>query len=107
LVKALEEIARGLVDAQLGDCLYKKRIGVAGRGKSGGIRAILIYKDGDLAVFLHGYAKNEKDNLSPQEQEALKVFSKAFLKLSIAEREKRTAEGALVEIEKRAKRKRS
>jgi hypothetical protein len=41
-----------LVDARLGGFLIKKRVAGFGRGKSGGYRTIVAYRQGDRVVFL-------------------------------------------------------
>ena len=41
LTGAVEEMMQGLVDAELGGHLFKKRVAVPGRGKRGGARTIL------------------------------------------------------------------
>ena len=71
LWKAAMEIESGLVDARLGGFLIKKRVAGFGRGKSGGYRTIVAYRQGDRVVFLHGFCKNEKDNISPRKKTAL------------------------------------
>ena len=38
LIQAVTEMEAGLIDARLGAGLYKKRIGLPGRGKRGGAR---------------------------------------------------------------------
>jgi hypothetical protein len=62
--------------------LYKKRIRFAGKGKSGSGRTIICYKKNDRAIFIHGFAKKEKSNLSRKELFGLKEFSKILLELS-------------------------
>ena len=37
LCKAVQEMAGGLIDADLGGSVVKKRVGLAGRGKRGGV----------------------------------------------------------------------
>ena len=81
LAAAISEIQDGLVEANLGGHLYKKRIRFAGQGKSGSGRTIICYKKDDRAIFIHGFTKNEKDNLSPKELQAFKEFSKVLLEL--------------------------
>jgi len=49
---AAEEIAEGLVDADLGGHVVKKRAVLPGRGKSGGVRTLVAFKRGDRALFL-------------------------------------------------------
>lgn len=75
LANALDELKSGTFDAALGGHLYKKRIRFKGRGKSGSGRTIVCYKKGKRAIFIHGFAKNEKDNLSTKELLALKEFA--------------------------------
>jgi hypothetical protein len=41
---AIREIERGLVDAKLGGFLLKKRISKGHKGKSGGLRTIIAYR---------------------------------------------------------------
>jgi len=38
LIKAIKEMEQGLIDADLGGHVYKKRVGIKGRGKRGGVR---------------------------------------------------------------------
>jgi len=82
LANSLTEITDGNFEANLGGNLYKKRIRFEGQGKSGGGRTIICYKKGDRAIFVHGFAKNEKSNLSKKELIAFKELSKILLKLS-------------------------
>jgi hypothetical protein len=60
LCVAVREIERGLLDAKLGGFLMKKRIAKGHRGKSGGLRTILAYRQDDKLVFLFGFAKRER-----------------------------------------------
>ena len=55
LCKAVKEMAMGLIDADLGGFLYKKRVARSGGGKSGGYRTLLSARMGDRYVFLHGF----------------------------------------------------
>ena len=52
LCAAVEEMASGLVDADLGGHVYKKRVPVPGRGKRGGARTIIGSNLGDRWFFL-------------------------------------------------------
>lgn len=82
LYKALEEVSSGKYEANLGGHIYKKRIRFEGKGKSGSGRTIVCYQKGDKAIFVHGFAKTEKSNLSNKELIALKEFAKILLGLS-------------------------
>ena len=82
LASALSEIQAGIFEASLGGHVYKKRIRFEGQGKSGSGRTIVCYKRNDIAIFVHGFAKNDKDNLSPRELYTFKEFAKILLSLS-------------------------
>jgi hypothetical protein len=73
------EIEQGLIDADLGGYLYKKRVAIAGQGKSGGRRTILTFKAGKNIFFLFGFSKNERDNISAKELKVLKHMAKELL----------------------------
>jgi len=45
LVTAVDEMGRGLFDANLGGSVFKKRIALPGRGKQGSVRALFAYKE--------------------------------------------------------------
>lgn len=57
-----------------GGC-QKARIPLAGRGKSGGARIVYFFAASrGFIAFIDVYAKNEKENLSPREQKAIRAF---------------------------------
>jgi hypothetical protein len=98
LANALAELAAGNFEANLGGNLYKKRIHFEGQGKSGGGRTIICYKKDDRAIFVHGFAKNEKSNLSKKELIAFKELSKILLRLSPEEIEIAIKNKDLIEV---------
>ena len=67
LVKAVAEMEQGLIDADLGGSVLKKRVALPGRGKRGGVRVIVATQKGNRWVFLYGFEKNERDNISDRE----------------------------------------
>ena len=71
----------GLIDANLGGGVYKKRIAAGGRGKSGGARAIVAFKAKNHIFFLFGFLKNEQENIDTKELKALKQFASALFEL--------------------------
>lgn len=82
LCKAVSEMENGLIDADLGGFLYKKRVARQSRGKSGGYRTLLSARIGNRYVFLHGFPKNDKNNITQIEKKALQYTGKVFLELS-------------------------
>jgi hypothetical protein len=79
LIDAVAELDQGLIDAHLGANVVKKRVGIAGRGKSAGLRTILAFKFKDRAFFLYGFAKNQQDNIDDKELKALKLLARHLL----------------------------
>ena len=65
LLETVTEIERGKFDADLGSGLFKQRIARRGEGKSGGYRVILFFRMRHRVVFVHGFAKNDTANISP------------------------------------------
>ena len=70
LSNAVNEMERGLIDANLGGHVYKKRVAIQGKGKSGGVRTIIAYRIEDKAFFVFGFAKSARANISADELKA-------------------------------------
>lgn len=98
LCKAIKEMEDGLIDADLGGFLYKKRVARPGSGKSGGYRTLLTARIGSRYVFLHGFAKSDKANVTPDEKKALQFVGQVFLELSKEALGKALQTGVLVEV---------
>lgn len=95
---AVSEMEQGLIDANLGGHVVKKRIGVGGRGKSGGVRTILAFKVKDKAFFLYGFAKNQRDNIDDQQLQALKKMAAHLLAYDRKALEKAIQTQELIEV---------
>ena len=98
LCGAVEEMMQGLIDADLGGYIVKKRVALPGRGKSGGARTIVATKKGSRWFFLFGFAKNEKSNITASETERLQAFAADLLSLSDKSLNESVSDGKLVEI---------
>jgi hypothetical protein len=79
LCNAVTRAERGAVDANLGGSLIKQRVVRPGGGRSGGTRTVIAYRAAELSVFLYGFDKNERDNISDRELDDLKKLAKHFL----------------------------
>lgn len=86
-------------DANLGGEVIKQRVARAGGGKSGGYRAIILLRSGTRAVFAHGFAKKDAENISPNELSLLKVLAAHYLNQTDAEIAKLVEAGELTEVE--------
>lgn len=98
LCKAVQEMESGLIDADLGGSLYKKRVARLGAGKSGGYRTLLSACIGHRYVFLHGFPKNDKANITRDEKKALQFARKVFLEQSVKELVKALQAGVSLEV---------
>jgi hypothetical protein len=67
LLKAVTDIERGLIDADLGSNLYKQRVALPGRGKSGSTRTLLATRFAGTLYFLFGFEKKDRDNITQRE----------------------------------------
>jgi hypothetical protein len=63
LIKAVDEMNRGLHDGDIGSGLFKKRISRHNQGKSGGFRTMIAFQRDEKSFFVFGFSKNKKDNL--------------------------------------------
>ena len=82
MCKIVREFENGLFEASLGNHLFKKRIALAGKGKSGGGRTILFYQEGKKLIFCLGFNKNQQDNLDPLEIKLLNKMSDVYQHLT-------------------------
>ena len=82
VIQAAREIQNQLYDANLGSCVYKKRVARAGGGKRGGYRVLIAFRDEDRFFFMRGFAKNEMDNIASDELVGLKRLAALYLDYS-------------------------
>lgn len=99
LVAAIRQIEAGRVDADLGGGIVKQRVARRGQGKSGGYRTIIAYRSGDRAVFLHGFAKSDVDNIDADDLERLKGAARQMMTWDQSQISKQLVSGAWLEIE--------
>lgn len=98
LCRAVSEMIAGLVDADLGGNLVKKRVSVSGRGKRGGVRTIVATQRRGRWFFLFGFSKSEKDSVGTDELKALQLYAADLLGLSEKQLEFAMSCGEVVEI---------
>ena len=81
LCMSVTEMEAGLIDADLGGHVFKKRVAIQGRGKSGGARVLVATNLEDRWFFMFGFEKNERANISDRELAALRKLAGMLLKL--------------------------
>lgn len=98
LCAAVLEMVEGLIDAELGGGVVKKRIGIAGRGKRGGARTLIATNKGSRWFFVYGFEKSDRANISCDELEALQALASDLLALSGKELSQAVEDTTLEEI---------
>lgn len=78
LCEALNEVKNGLIDADLGGGVIKKRIARLNGSKANGFRTIIFFKEGENVFFFYGFAKNKEANISKNELAAFKIIAKTM-----------------------------
>ncbi|AEF53330.1 protein of unknown function DUF1044 [Marinomonas posidonica IVIA-Po-181] len=99
LIEACDEIQRGLLDADLGGSLYKKRVATESKGKSGDYRTIIGAVIGEKYFFLYAFAKNKRANITKKEQIALRELAQVLISFSQSELESLIASKELIKVE--------
>ena len=98
LHQAARDVVEGRHDADLGGGVFKQRVAREGRGKSGGFRTIVLFRFGGHCFFAHGFAKNDKANVSTKELKALKKLADVLLGFSEGQLQTAKTAGELIEV---------
>ncbi len=75
LCDAVREMQQGLIDADLGAGVVKKRVALPGKGKSGGSRTIVAHRKKSHWFFVYGFEKNDRANITDREKSALQKMA--------------------------------
>jgi hypothetical protein len=94
LREAIRRAKRGQIDAQLGG----QRLPKPGQGRSGGYRAIILFRLEGRAVYAYGYAKNRRAGLRPDEVAQFKRMAAQVLALTETQLELLIARGQFEEV---------
>jgi len=98
LVESVNEMSRGLFDGHLGNGLYKKRVAIRGKGKRGGYRIIIAFKVDSRAIFIYGFQKNARSNISKKEKSIYRQLALELLELGADKIQVMVEKGTLVEV---------
>ena len=98
LHEAVKRAEQGKIDADLGGNLIKQRVARRGEGRSGGYRTLIAFRTPSRSVFLYGFAKNEKENISDEELDDLKKLTRLLLSYDDGELERAMAAKELIEV---------
>ncbi|MBE0658626.1 MAG: type II toxin-antitoxin system RelE/ParE family toxin [Bryobacteraceae bacterium] len=95
---AIARAERGLVDVDLGGGLIKQRVAKPGKGRSGGYRMLIAYRLRKRAVFMYGFAKNERANIGAAELLTAREIAASWLAADARQIASALGEGELQEI---------
>ena len=95
---AVTEMINGLVDADLGGGIVKKRVALPRQGKRSSTRTLLATNRDDRWIFVFGFEKSERANISNKELEALKLLAEDLLALSSVQISRAIMSGDLLEV---------
>lgn len=98
VVRAVGEMAAGLIDADLGGGLLKKRVPLPGRGKRGGARMAVMVDGCGRWLVLFGYAKTERSDLDHEEWAGLRALGVSLFALDEAGWNLAAKRGILTEV---------
>jgi hypothetical protein len=99
LIQAVQEMEQGLIDANLGEGVYKKRVAIKGRGKSKGVRTIVAYQQENNAFFIYAFEKKARANINEKERKALKLLGDELLGYGEQTINKALKAGELIEVD--------
>jgi hypothetical protein len=98
LLQAALDVVAGRWDVDLGGGVFKQRVARDNGGKSGGFRAIILFRAGRHSFFVHGFAKKDTANISASELKALKRLANVLLGLSDAQCDMALKAGEINEV---------
>ena len=98
LCLAVTEMIAGLIDADLGGGVVKKRVALPGRGKSGSTRTLVATNKGNRWFFVFGFEKNDRANISDKELVALQAIAQDLLRLTPSQLQECVGNWTLQEI---------
>ena len=98
LREAVRRAESGLVDGDLGGGVVKQRIARPHAGKRGGFRSIVIFRAGERAIFVYGFAKSARATIRPDELSGCRRLAVEMLRYDDAALARALASSALKEV---------
>lgn len=99
LIQAVKDADAGNIDADYGGGVLKQRIARPKEGKSGGYRSIILYRQGEKAFFVYGFAKNVMENIDKSDVQGFKKLAKVMLSASERQVEIMLEKGEIEEVQ--------
>ena len=99
LREAVARAERGLGDADLGGNVIKQRVARPGQGRSGGFRVLMAYRANTRSVFLFGFAKSARGNISDDELATAQEIAQLWLEADGKTLARAIVEGIIEEVD--------
>jgi hypothetical protein len=88
----------GQANTNLGGGVFKQRVARPGEGKSGGYRLIIFFRSREWTFFEYGFAKADRENITPEQLKKFKNMAKDLLPLTDKQMDMLVAKGVYKEI---------
>jgi hypothetical protein len=87
-----------LIDNDADTARYGMKVRSVSLVKSGGYRAIIIFRTEKMTYFSYAFPKSKKDDINDKEEAKLKARAKTTLSLTDAQIKTRVDNGSLIEV---------
>lgn len=98
LIRAVNDADAGNIDADYGGGVIKQRIARSKEGKSAGYRSIILFRQGERAFFVFGFAKKDMENIDKVDVQDFKKLAKVMLAATDRQIEIMLASGEIEEV---------
>lgn len=99
LCEAIRRAERGLIDADLGGGVIKQRVARPGQGRSSGYRVLIAFRRRTRSVFLFGFAKSGRENVTDDELATLRDVAKAWFAADAKALARAVGDGLIQEVD--------
>ena len=98
LCEMVVDLEKGAIDVDYGAGVIKQRLARPNQGKSSGYRCIILFRVKAGAFFVYGFPKNERENISQDDEQAFKELAQQMLCFTDNDLELMLRAGVLVEV---------
>lgn len=98
LCDMIENIEKRAIDVDYGGGVIKQRLARPNQGKSGGYRCIILFCIEDKAFFVYGFPKNERENISQEDECVFKDLAVQMFDFSDDDIDRMLKAGVLEEV---------
>ncbi|MDX6749990.1 type II toxin-antitoxin system RelE/ParE family toxin [Geminicoccaceae bacterium 1502E] len=98
IAEAVRRAGAGQIDADLGGGVLKQRVARPGEGRSKGYRTLLLFRQGERAFFVYGFAKNSRENIGKAELSQFRKMARHVLALQDTKLDSLISRGDFLEV---------